>query len=298
MPLAIAFAFLAAAGFASGIIFVRLGIQRVSPPTAAAISVVVGASMAMSLALALNLAEFRGLSGPSFAWFALLGVLGVPVARLLNYTAISAVGASRVAPVVSVQPLFAAGLAMAVLGERPNLQVGLGTLVIVCGLGLVVTARTGTTETPSRKVINRLGYLAAVGAAAAFASRDVIGRHVVAETVPPLIAAAFALLIGGSILVVMAHRNVIRNFSQAPPRYLGICALAGICQGIGTISVFQAISRAPVTVVNPLIASSPLIILVLAHFFLQRLETITPRLVLGTLFSVGGVILVILGATT
>ena len=82
-----------------------------------------------------------------------------------------------------------------------------------------------------------------------------------------------------------------------PTKYLLICALAGVFQGLAVASLFQALSRAPVTVVSPIYASQPLITLILAHFFLKRLEAIDFLLALGTMVSVVGVILVILGAT-
>ena len=47
--------------------------------------------------------------------------------------------------------------------------------------------------------------------------------------------------------------------------------------------------------VSPVFALNPVVALVLAHFFLQRLERITLPLVLGTLFAVGGVVTVIIG---
>lgn len=62
-------------------------------------------------------------------------------------------------------------------------------------------------------------------------------------------------------------------------------------------SLFQALSRAPVTVVSPIYACTPLIPLVLARIFLRRLEAIGFLLVVGTLLSVIGVVLVIWGAT-
>ena len=142
------------------------------------------------------------------------------------------------------------------------------------------------------------GYLLALGAATAFASRDVIGRHVVSEIAPPLVTAALALLIGGAMLLVLVHRDVARSLRGLPGGYLIICGLAGICQGLAVASLFQALSRAPVTIVSPIYASTPLMTLFLVHVFLRRLEAVNPTLVLGTLFSIGGVVLVILGATS
>ena len=62
-------------------------------------------------------------------------------------------------------------------------------------------------------------------------------------------------------------------------------------------SLFQALSRAPVTVVSPIYAFNPVITLILAHLFLKRLEVLDFLLAAGTMISVVGVILVILGAT-
>jgi drug/metabolite transporter (DMT)-like permease len=142
----------------------------------------------------------------------------------------------------------------------------------------------------------KLGYLLALGAGAAFASRDVISRHVVSGIAPPLVTAAFALTIGGCLLFALTHRDVVSSLRRLPARYLAICGAAGICQGLAVASLFQALSRAPVTVVSPISASSPLITLVLGYLFLRRLESINVLLVVGTLLSVGGVATVVLGA--
>jgi probable blue pigment (indigoidine) exporter len=232
----------------------------------------------------------------TIGWFALMGAMAYPLARVLVNAAITMVGAPRAASMNSLQPVFALGLAVALLGERPNLLVGLGTLMVVCGLALVVL--TGGNAGSAERVlsIKKLGYLLALGAAATFASRDVISRHVVSGIAPPLVTAAFALTIGGCLLFALTHRDVVSSLRRLPARYLAICGLAGIFQGLAVAFLFQALSRAPVTVVSPISASSPLITLVLAHLFLRRLESINVLLVVGTLLSVGGVATVVLGA--
>ena len=74
--------------------------------------------------------------------------------------------------------------------------------------------------------------------------------------------------------------------------------MAGVCQGLAVASLFQALGRAPVSVVSPINAINPLITLVLVHVFLRQLESVNIFLVVGTLLSVGGVIAVVLGATS
>ena len=162
---------------------------------------------------------------------------------------------------------------------------------------MVVMPRRGANSGDGVVNVRRLGYLFAIGSAATFASRDTISRHVVTDLIDPLVSAGLALAIGGTILAVILHRQVARSVMTVPRKYLLICALAGVFQGLAVASLFQALSRAPVTVVSPIYASQPLITLILAHFFLKRLEAIDFLLALGTMVSVVGVILVILGAT-
>ena len=295
MGLAIIFALLAAIGFGCGNIFVRLGIERVSTRAATFWTVLSGAVLLTVLALALNFSEIKSLKLSTIGWIAVMGVIAYPLARVLHNTAINMIGASRSVPMSSIQPLVAFSLGMLLLGERPNALVSAGTPVIVGGLLMVVLAgNIGPTE--RLLTTKNIGYLLAIGGAAAFASRDVISRHIVTGTAPPLVAAAFALAIGGIMLFALFHRDVAQSLRQAPGRYLGLCAIAGIFQGLAVAAVFQALSRAPVTVVSPIYASQPLVTLLLVHIFLKRLETVSPLLALGTVISISGVSLVIIGA--
>ena len=298
MALAVVFSFLAALGFSSGYVLIRVGTQRLSAPTATFFTVISGAVLISALALILDLPEVISVTPTALGWFALMGVMAYPLARVLQTTAITWVGATRAAPVSSLQPIFAMALALTILGERPNLLVILGTPIIVCGLVLVVLTSRTNGAVDQVLTARKLGYLLAMGAAASFASRDVISRHVVGSIAPPLVTAAYALTIGGILLFMLTYRDVINSLRRLPGKYVALCCLAGATQGLAVAFLFQALSRAPVTVVSPINASSPLITLLLAHIFLQRLEHINLLLVLGTLLSVGGVVLVVVGAVS
>jgi drug/metabolite transporter (DMT)-like permease len=295
--LALAFAFLAALGFASGNILIRIGTQQVAAPTATFFTVLTGAILVLGLAFLFNLPDIIALPPVLYGWFALMGALAYLIARVFNNTAIAMIGASRAVPMASIQPVFAFGLGVVFLREQPNLLVVLGTPLTVCGLVLVFLSASTTRSKEQVLTIKDLGYLLAIGAAASFASRDVISRYVVSSLAPPLVAAGFALAIGGFMLLAVVHRDVVNSLHRLPGRYIIICGLAGVCQGLAVASLFQALSWAPVTVVSPINASNPLITLILAHLFLRRLESINLALVVGTLLSVGGVALVVLGAS-
>lgn len=298
MLLAIALAFLAACGFASGNILIRIGTQYVPAPTATFFTVLVGAALVCGLALAVNFDEIKALPPVAYAWITVMGILAYPVARVLHHSAIRMVGATRAMPMISLQPLMAFGIGFLILGERPNLLVTVGTPIIVGGLLLVMLPRRPRGDDRARPPVRKLGYLLAVGGGMAFVSRDAISRHAqsVLDLAPPFVMSGFALVIGGAILFAIIHRGVIGSLRSLPLRYVGICCLAGLLQGMAVASLFHALSRAPVTIVTPIYASQPIIALALATAFLRELESVDWLLAVGTALSVAGVILVILGA--
>ncbi|MDA1129014.1 MAG: DMT family transporter [Chloroflexi bacterium] len=296
MALAVAFAILASCGFASGNILVGVGTQQVPAPTATLLTVLSGMVLVVGLGLILNLDDIKDLSPTAMGWIVVMGIMGYPMARLFMVTGISMVGATRAVPMAGIQPIIAFTLGILLLGERPDLLVIVGTPVIVSGLFLVVMPRPGVNTSGQGINIRRWGYVFALSGAATFATRDVIGRHVVSDIAAPLVSAGLALAVGGAILTVILHRQVARNIQVLPKSHLLICALAGLFQGLAVASLFQALSRAPVTVVSPVYACTPLITLVLAAIFLKRLEAIDLLVVVGILLSVFGVALVIWGA--
>ena len=297
MAIAILLAFGSAAGFGTGNIFIRRGTQRLSGPTATTFAVISSSLVAFVPALIGHASEVVTLSWEAYAWFALMGAMSYPFARVLNNTAISMVGASGAGPFASLQPVFVFILGMAVLGERPDLLIILGTPVVVFGLALVIRSRSNPeSETVTRR--NYLGYFMAAGAAATFGTRDTISRHVVNALAPFSVTAALSLSMGAVMILLFTYRSVYRSLTEVPIRYALYSLLAGVFQGLALVSLFGALSRAEVTTVSPINSSAPLFTLVLAHFFLQRLESINLLLAIGTVMSVCGVILVILGAAS
>jgi drug/metabolite transporter (DMT)-like permease len=59
--------------------------------------------------------------------------------------------------------------------------------------------------------------------------------------------------------------------------------------------MYTALSKAPVTLASPIVTAYPLIAMTLTHIFLQRLERVTARMVLGAILVAIGITFVILG---
>ncbi len=82
---------------------------------------------------------------------------------------------------------------------------------------------------------------------------------------------------------------------QAPRWALIMMALAGICSSFGIFLMYTALARAPVMLASPIVATYPRIAMTLTPIFLQRLERVTLRMVLGAILLVVGIIFVVLG---
>lgn len=137
----VAFAFLAAVGFASSTIFTRLAGRSLAIPTGTAISVVASLMLAIIPALLLDLPAFARIPVAGFLWIALLAFFNYPLARMLNFFAISRIGAARASPLFSSSPLWSTLLAVTFLGERPHWVTIIGTLCIVSGAIIIVSER-------------------------------------------------------------------------------------------------------------------------------------------------------------
>jgi len=73
--------------------------------------------------------------------------------------------------------------------------------------------------------------------------------------------------------------------------------LAGLASAFAIIAFGYALQRSDVVIVSPIVSINPLITLLLAQVFLPGLERVTKQVVVGTLLTVAGVVLVIMGST-
>ena len=217
MELGIIFAFCAALGFGTNQIFVRIATQKIPGPAAAFFSVCTGTVIAVTLALIFHWEDFKELPAIVFAWYLLLATLHHPLARTLNFTAISMIGASRAAPLSAAAPVFSAILAIALLGERPTILLYLGTLVVVGGMTLIVAGGRQASSRMPQVSFNNLGYLFAFLASCGFGAVSVVAKHINTEYSPALVTVMFSLVFGTVLLGVGAHRPVIASFGGRPP---------------------------------------------------------------------------------
>ncbi len=139
--LGVVMALLAAAGFGTAAVFARLALQHMRATTGTLMSLIVGTTIVMTLALLIHWEAIFALAGVAFLWFLLSGTINFPIGRLLNFTSVRLVGVSRSSPIVGSSPMFAIALAITVGGETINAPILVGTMAIIGGVTLILTQR-------------------------------------------------------------------------------------------------------------------------------------------------------------
>ncbi|MBW3592134.1 MAG: DMT family transporter [Actinobacteria bacterium] len=217
------------------------------------------------------------------AWaFALAGFLAPGGSQILFTLAVRDAGPSRASVAVGAAPLVSVALALALLDEPPRVALLVGAALVVGG-GLALAL-----ERTRPEHVRRIGLVYAVAATLLFASRDNLVRWLAAGDVGPAVAAAATLATG--LAVALA-------FSRGLPSRERIAAFApaGALFGLSYVFLFEALFRAPVTVVTPLVATESLWGVFLSVVLLRRTELVGVRLLVGALLVVAGGALI--GAT-
>lgn len=144
-----------------------------------------------------------------------------------------------------------------------------------------------------REVI--IGQAFGIGSALAYGTSSVFIRRGVTNLAPPLVGAAIALLAATLGLAIFSLRDLSGTSLRQNRQAVGLLLISGVANSLGIIASFFALSLAPVVTIGPLQSINPLFTLLFSHLFLSHLEKITPKLVVGSLLVVVGVILITLG---
>ncbi len=216
--------------------------------------------------------------------FILTGTLQ-PVIRLFTYAGIYYMGASRGTTVRGSHPLFSTTVAILFLGERASLSVILGTVLIVAGVTLI------SWQPQSQRGAFRWWHIGfPLGAALLAGMSHPLRRYALGLANAPLFCAAVVGLVSlfwmGAYLILplRAERPVWNR------KAIGPFMIAGCFETLGILLVITALSVGQVVIVSPIVATSPLWILLGTWLFLRGIESLTLRTVLGAICVVAGTI--------
>ena len=213
--------------------------------------------------------------------FLLLGAFVPGLSQLLVVHAVRGAGASRAGILFGMAPLFSAVIAIVAFGEPLRWPLAAGTLLVVAG----GVALVWEGERPAD--YRAYGAALAVGVAVAFGLRDNVARAVTEDVAADPLAQATALMLGASIVLVANLLRAPSPLDRLRSSFVAF-AMSGVVTAVAQASLFEALDRARVTVVAPLVGTGVLWTVVFAAIFLGRTELVGRRLVVVALLVVAG----------
>jgi drug/metabolite transporter, DME family len=266
--------------YASALVSARAGMRTSTPTTVTLVSILMQNVLLWSAILMTG--GVHAVPPAGILLFTLVGIFQLAV-RLLAYTGVEKIGASRSAALQSVSPLVSAAIAIAFLGEPTTLPIILGTVLIVVGIILI-------SWRPERQLggFRPWHLLLPVGAAFLTGINHPIRRYVLTMANEPLF---FSALMGtvsfGGFLIYFAcsprSQRLVWNRTA-----IGPFIATGICETISILLIITAISMGRVVIVAPIAASYPVWSLILSAIFLRDVESVNGKVIAGILSVVAG----------
>ena len=282
-----ALALVTSISYAGALICSRLGLKYSTPTTVTLVSILV-----QNLVLWTSVFFLSGIPPVSWVSVTLFGIVGVFQlgVRLLAYTGVLKIGASRSSALQSINPLISFTIAIVVLKESATVLTLAGTLLVVAGVVLV------SWRAEQELLSFRWWHLLLpVGAAILSGVNHPMRRYALSLSNEPLFFSAFM-----GFVTLIAFAGYMTISSQEPRLVWDRRALwPFVCTGIfETFSIFliiKALSIGPVVVIAPIAATYPVWSLIGAKLFLKDVERIGLKAAVGILSVVAGTVAIHLG---
>jgi uncharacterized membrane protein len=274
-------AIISAGAWAADSILVRKGTAFSNPSTAALVSFVVNTAILGPYIFFQY--PLEKIFQPANLFFIVSGIIQPAIVRVLFYVGIVRLGVSRAGPIRGTSPFFSVAIAFFLFQDRPGLIVYLGGILTVAGTWLVSYKRAGEAKWRPRDLLFPLG-----AAMLASVSQN-IRKMGLNSTSEPIIAATVStatslFCLFGSVLFSGNVRSIQINRLCLP--YYGGAAVFAL---IGQLCTFIALNGGQISVVAPLINTTPLFVIGLTALFLRGEEKINRFVVIGVVLLVAGI---------
>jgi uncharacterized membrane protein len=277
-------AIFSAMGWAGDSVLVRLGLRQSNIFAAMLVSYTVSVTCIWTYLLITTPLDF--LRSPAMLYFLISGCLQPLFARALYYEALTRIGVSRAGPLRGAEPLFATAIAVSILHEQPPVPVYVGTVLIVASVWAISAGRSGTANW---RMLDALFPLGAALVSAISQSLRKQGLNILAD---PFVAAATVTSVTLTLLVIFLITTKRTGKLRVKRESFLFFFSAALVALSAQIANFTALSRAEVSVIIPLLNTTPLFAVLFSSFFLRGMETITPRIIFGAILMVAGVVII------
>ena len=266
--------------YASALVSARAGMRYSTPTTVTLVSILIQNLLLWSAIFVTGGVHTVPLIG--ILLFTVVGIFQLGV-RLLAYTGVEKIGASRSSALQSVSPLISAAIAVAILGEPTTPLIVLGTCLVVAGIVLI-------SWKPERQLADfrRWHLLLPIGAAFLTGINHPIRRYVLTLADEPLFFSALmgSVSLGGFLIYFAASRRSQRLVWNR--KAIGPFLATGVCETMSILMIITAISMGRVVIVAPIAASYPVWSLIESAIFLRDVEPINWKIIMGIVSVVAG----------
>ena len=273
--------------YASALVSARAGLRYSTPTTVTLFSILMQNLLLWSAIFITGGVHAVPLVG--IVLFTVVGIFQLGV-RLLAYTGVEKIGASRSSALQSISPLVSATIAVTILGEEPSVLIVVGTILVVVGIVLV-------SWKPEEQfaAFRRWHLLLPLGAAFLTGMNHPIRRYVLTMANEPLFFSALmgTVSLAGFVIYLAASprsQKLVWDRRAFWP-FIG----TGFFETLSILLIITAISMGRVVVVAPIAASYPIWALMEARIFLRQMEPINLKIVLGIVSVVAGNVAIHLG---
>ncbi len=269
-------------GWAGDSVLVRLGTRKSNIFAAMFVSFVVTATCIWTYLLITTRLDF--LLSRAMIYYLISGCLQPLFARALYYEGLTRIGVSRAGPLRAVEPLFAAVVALLFLQEEPGLMVYLGTLLIVTSVWFISGKQK---EGANWRLLDAALPLGAALVSAISQSLRKQGLKILPD---PFVAAVIVTTVSLMLFVIFLWTTKRLVQIRMERESLLFFVSAALIATLAQIANFIALAQADVSVIIPLLNTTPLFAVVFSAIFLRSVETVTPRIAIGAALMVAGVI--------
>ena len=271
-------------GFGAGFVLTQFGLRWLPPWLGVAISIPTSTLLFWCLAPFFVHPSDGNLK--AVALFACIGLFFPGTVALLNFESNRLMGPNIAGALSSIAPVFAIALAIVILGEHILGSQLLALAAIVVGITLMYRGQISLS--------GRSLWLLALPMAAS-AIRGVIQPIVkfgLQWWPNPIAAVVVSYTVSSAVLILSALGRAGASIPIIDHRGVFWFAAVGLCNGLSVLAMYGALEYGPVAVISPLIASCPLVTLLLSRAFLRK-EHLSPQLIVGVRVTVCGVVLLL-----
>ena len=271
-------------GWAGDSVLVRFGLRRSNIFAAMLVSYAVSVTCVWGYVIATTSLDF--LKSPAMVYYVISGCIQPLLARALYYEGITRIGVARAGPLRGVEPFFAALAAIIVFGEQPGLSVYLGTTLIVGSLWLISSRQEGDAKW------RLIDALFPIGAALISTISQTLRKKALAIIPDPFVAVAVVTMVSLILLLAFIFITGRRAQIRMERKSLGFFFAAALVAVVAQVLNFTALGQGELSVIIPLLNTTPLFTVFFSFLFLRGIETINPRIIFGAALMVGGVVLI------